>query len=50
MRTLLTDQNITYEEVNAGPRENWVENWKPKMVSIKKMTLDFLKSVFVHAV
>lgn len=31
MRTLLTDQNITYEEVNAGPRENWVNNWKSKM-------------------
>ncbi|XP_048768782.1 glutathione S-transferase P 1-like [Ostrea edulis] len=31
IRTLLVDNNVDYEEVDVLPRENWVNNWKPKM-------------------
>lgn len=31
IRTLLVDNNVEYEEADVGPRDNWVNNWKPKM-------------------
>nr|AGN03945.1 glutathione S-transferase pi [Perna viridis] len=31
IRTLLIDNDIAFEEVNVLPRENWENNWKPKM-------------------
>lgn len=32
IRTLLVDNNVEYEEVDVG--DNWVNGWKPKMVSL----------------
>lgn len=34
IRTLLVDNNVEYEEADVGPRDNWVNNWKPKMVCL----------------
>ena len=33
IRYLMHDHGIHFEETSVAPRENWVNNWKPKMVS-----------------